>query len=306
MDIETLNSRFSHAGYVTFKKGPDGFPIALITTPHATAAISVYGAHLLSYTFASDENDLLFLSEKAVFKEGTPIRGGIPICWPWFGPDPEKLGRSDHGLARTRVWSVVSTYLLKDQECSISFELTDTPETYALWPHRFRLILKVTVGKKLTIELTTQNRSEIPFEITQALHTYFTIGDITQTQITGLEGCTYSDKTDKSHEKRDNTPILIERETDRIYSHKGGEIIIHDEALQRRIHIESEGSKSTVVWNPWIRVCEQKADLSSDDYKKTICIETANVGNDAITVQAGESHTLKAVYSLINPFQLQA
>ncbi len=297
MDIETLNSRYSHAGYVTFKEGSEGIPIALITTPHATAAITPYGAQLLSYTFASDENDLLFLSSKAIFKEGTPIRGGVPICWPWFGPDPEAKRRSDHGLARTRMWSVVSSYLLKEQECSITFELTDTPETYALWPHRFRLILKVTVGKKLTMELTTQNRGEAPFELTQALHTYFTIGDITQTQITGLEGCTYSDKMDESREKRDSTTILIERETDRIYSHKGGEIIIHDEALQRRIHIESEGSRTAVVWSPWIRVCEQKADLASEDYKKMLCIETANAGDDIITINPNQSYTLKAVYS---------
>ncbi|MDD2781239.1 D-hexose-6-phosphate mutarotase [Sulfuricurvum sp.] len=298
MDIETLNSRFSHAGYVTFKEGPEGFPIALITTPHATAAISVYGAHLLSYTFASDENDLLFLSEKAIFKEGTPIRGGVPICWPWFGPDPEGKGRSDHGLARTRMWSVVSSYLLKDQECSISFELSDSPETYVLWPHRFRLILKVTVGKSLTMELTTQNRGDSTFEITQALHTYFTVGDITQTKITGLEGFTYIDKTDESREKKEDTPIIIEAETDRVYPTDGGDIAIQDSALKREIHIVSEGSRTAVVWNPWIRVCEQKADLAMEDYKKMICVETANIGSDIISVQPRASYTIKAVYSL--------
>ncbi len=298
MDIETLNSRFSHAGYVTFKEGPNGFPIALITTPHATAAISVYGAHLLSYTFASNENDLLFLSEKAIFKEGTPIRGGVPICWPWFGPDPEGKGRSDHGLARTRMWSVVSTYLLKDQECSISFELSDTPETYALWPHHFRLILKVTVGKSLTMELTTQNRGDSAFELTQALHSYFKIGDIFQTNITGLEGFTYVDKTDDSRKKCDHAPINIEAETDRVYDTDGSDIAIQDNGLQRSIGIISEGSSTAIVWNPWLRVCEQKADLADDDYTKMVCIETANAGNDLITLDPGENYTLKAVYFL--------
>jgi len=298
MDIETLNSRFSHAGYVTFKEGPEGFPIALITTPHATAAITPYGAQLLSYTFASDENDLLFLSEKAIFKKGTPIRGGVPICWPWFGPDPEGRGRSDHGLARTRMWNVVSTYLLKDQECSISFELSDTPETYTLWPHRFRLILKVTVGKKLTMELTTQNRGETPFEITQALHTYFTVGDITRTKITGLEGYSYIDKTDESCEKKENDPITIEGETDRVYPFEGNPIMIHDETLKRNIRIECEGSKTAVMWNPWNHICEQKADLAAEDYKKMVCVETANAGNEIITVQPKASYTLKAEYTL--------
>ena len=298
MDIETLNSRFSHAGYVTFKEGPEGFPIALITTPHATAAISVYGAHLLSYTFASDENDLLFLSEKAIFKEGTPIRGGVPICWPWFGPDPQGLGRSDHGLARTRVWNVVSTYLLKDHECSISFELSDTPETYRLWPNRFRLILKVTVGKSLMMELTTQNRGDTAFELTQALHTYFKIGDIFKTNITGLEGFTYVDKTDESREKREDTPIVIDAETDRVYSTDGGNLTIHDNGQKRSIRIVSEGSHTAVVWNPWVRVCEQKTDLAIEDYKKMLCVETANIGVDTISLDPQESYTLKTIYLL--------
>lgn len=298
MEIEELNSLYSHAGYMTFKEGPEGFPIALITTPHATAAITPYGAQLLSYTFASDFNDLLFLSEKAIFKEGTPIRGGIPVCWPWFGPDPQGQGRSDHGLARTRMWSVVSSDLLSDQECSVTFELTDTPETYALWPHRFRLILTLTVGRALTMELTTHNLGDTPITLTQALHTYFAVGDISRTSITGLEGFTYSDKTDSGAEKKEDSPIRIDAETDRIYPFDGGDILIQDESLKRKIHIGSGGSKTAVVWNPWIRVCEQKADLCSEDYKNTLCIETANAGNEIIIVQPKQSYTLKATYSV--------
>ncbi|MDD2266361.1 D-hexose-6-phosphate mutarotase [Sulfuricurvum sp.] len=298
MDIETLNSLYSHAGYVTFKEGPNGFPIALITTPHATAAITPYGAHLLSYRFTSDSDDLLFLSEKAIFREGTPIRGGVPVCWPWFGPDPQHLGRSDHGLVRTRMWNVVSSDLLPDQECSITFELTDTPETYALWPHRFCLTLKLTVGKSLTLELTTKNLGDTPVELTQALHTYFNIGDITQTRITGLEGFTYTDKTDDSREKPQKNAIRIDAETDRVYPTDGRDIVIRDETFNRNIRIESKGSNTAVIWNPWIRVCEQKADLNAEDYKKMICVETANAGNDIVTLLPSQHHVLKTVYSI--------
>jgi len=298
MDIEKLNSLYSHAGYVTFKEGPNGFPIALLSTPHATAAITPYGAQLLSYTFAADPRDLLFLSEKAIFKEGTPIRGGVPICWPWFGPDPQGLGRSDHGLSRTRMWSVVSSDLLSDQECSIAFELTDTPETYALWPHRFRLTLTLTVGRALTMELTTRNLGDTPMELTQALHTYFSVGDITHTSITGLEGFTYSDKTDGGAEKKEDIAIRIDAETDRIYPFDGGDILINDGTLKRTIRIKCEGSKTAVVWNPWSRVCEQKADLSLEDYKKTLCIETANAGDEIIRIAPQQSHTIRAIYSI--------
>jgi glucose-6-phosphate 1-epimerase len=298
MDIETLNSLYSHAGYVTFKEGPNGFPIALITTPHSTAAITPYGAHLLSYRFTSDSNDLLFLSDNAIFKEGTPIRGGVPICWPWFGPDPQNLGRSDHGLARTRMWNVVSSDLLPDQECSITLELADTPETYALWPHRFCLTLKLTVGKLLTLELTTHNLGNTPMQLTQALHTYFNVGDITQTRITGLEGFIYTDKTDGSREKLQENVLIIDAETDRVYPTDGGYIVIHDNTLNRNIRIESVGSRTAVVWNPWIRICEQKADLNAEDYKKILCVETANAGDDIITLQPDEHYSLKALYTV--------
>lgn len=298
MDIETLNSLYSHAGYVTFKEGPNGFPIALITTPHATAAITPYGAHLLSYQFAFDNKDLLFLSEKAIFKEGTPIRGGVPICWPWFGPDPQALGRSDHGFARTTLWSVISTDLLPNHECSITFELSDTSHTMALWPHHFSLRLKLTVGSTLSLELTTHNRGDSPMEITQALHTYFAVGDISTTTITGLEGFSYCDKTDESRIKDQSEAIQIVQEVDRIYPYDGGEITLHDATLNRTIHINNEGSKTAVVWNPWIRICEQKADLESDNYQKMVCIETANIVEDIIILQRDQSFTLKASYTL--------
>lgn len=297
MDIETLNSLHSLAGTLTFKEGPGGLPIALITTPDATAAITPYGAHLLSCTFASDSNDLLFLSPKAIFQEGIPIRGGVPICWPWFGPDPLQKGRPDHGLARTRMWNVASSALTPDSGCSVTFELTDTPETFAIWPHRFRLTLTLTVGKTLTMELTTENRGDTPMELTQALHTYFSVGEISHTSITGLEGFTYADKTDGGIEKTQNGAIRIDAETDRVYPFDGRDIILHDDTLKRTVRITCEGSRSVVVWNPWIRVCEQKADLSAEDYKKTVCIETANADNDSITVQPKQSYTLKAIYT---------
>lgn len=298
MDIETLNSKHSHAGYITFKEGPGGFPVALITTPHATAAVTSYGAHLLSYTFASDPHDLLFLSQKARFSQGTAIRGGVPVCWPWFGPDPQHLGRSDHGLARTRMWNVAYTALTPEQECIIAFELTDTPETHAIWPHPFRLTLRLSVGKTLTLELTTYNRGETPFELTQALHTYCALGDISRTRITGLEGSLYTDKNDNCLEKIQDAPIAVDAQTDRIYHHSGGDLLLIDDSWGRTVRIDSEGSRSSVIWNPWIEVCKEKEDLENDDYRRFICIETANAGEDAIVVQPGQSHTLKSCFSL--------
>lgn len=298
MDIESLNARHSHAGYVTFKQGPEGFPIALITTPYATAAISLYGAHVLSYRFMDDSNDLLFLSDAAVFREGSAIRGGIPVCWPWFGPDPEGKGRSDHGFARTRMWNVAYTMPTRERECVIALELSETPETLALWPHPFLLTLKITVGRSLTLELSTYNRGDTPMEITQALHTYFNVGDIHETVLGGLEEKRYIDKCDGGNIWVQQGAIRITEETDRIYTTSEGEtLLLEDKKLDRTIRIDSAGSRSTIVWNPWINVCRSKSDLLDNDYTTMLCIETANAAEDRIVLAPQKRHSLKALYS---------
>lgn len=298
MEIEALNEKHSQAGYLVFKEGPGGFPIALIMTPDVTVAATPYGGQLLSCTFASDPHDLLFLSQKAVFSEGSAIRGGVPICWPWFGPDPSNQGRSDHGFARTRMWNVAYTLLTPENDCVIAFELTDTPDTLKIWPHPFRLTLRLTVGRTLTLELVTHNTGTEPFTLSQALHTYFSIGDVTQISLTGLEGCSYSDKTDGGCEKMQNGPLSFTQETDRIYHGSGKNLALNDPLWNRNVRIASDGSQSTVVWNPWSEVCEQKGDMESGDYTKMVCIETANAGVDTLTLLPQESHTLRVFYSL--------
>lgn len=296
MHLDTLNTLYSLPGTLVFQNGPGGLPIALITTPHATAAITPYGAHLLSCRFTSHSDDLLFISEKAVFQEGTPIRGGVPICWPWFGP--KQQGLPAHGFARTRMWDIVSSALTPDGGCVIIFELNDTLDTIALWPYRFNLTLQLTIGNTITLELTTHNCGDTTIEITQALHTYFALKSITSTSVTGLEGFTYIDKIDEESEKIQEGNIHIREETDRVYTYDGSNIVIRDNTLNRNIQIDSKGSKTAVVWNPWIRVCEEKFDLGSEDYKKMICVETANAGTDIITLNPGERHTLSATYSI--------
>lgn len=296
-DIATLNERHSQPGFLVFKEGPGGFPIALITTPDATVAATPYGGQLLSCTFASDPRDLLFLSQKSVFSEGTAIRGGIPVCWPWFGPDPSNRGRSDHGFARTRMWEVAYTAITQDNECTLAFELTDTPQTLQIWPHPFRLLLRIHVGKTLTVELVTHNTGHEPFTLSQALHTYFSIGDISHTTLSGLEGIPYADKTDNGNVKSDPEILRFTGETDRIYR-SAPALQLHDTNRNRIVSLISEGSGSTIVWNPWSDVCRQKSDFESDDYRRMVCIETANAGNDTITLPPQQSHTLKASYRL--------
>lgn len=298
MDLKTLNARFSRGDFITFKTGPNGFPIAYLSTPHASAAITPYGAHLLSYRFETDSSDLLYVSENAIFEAGTAIRGGVPVCWPWFGPDPKGKGRSDHGLARTRMWEVVSTDIETDHSCSITFSLHDTPETLSLWPHPFDLRLKLTVADRAIIELTSRNTGHEPFELTQALHTYFRVGNIAQTLITGLEGNSYYDKVLNTYENVQNGSLSILSETDRVYTTHGQDLFISDSSSGRTIGIQSKGSFSSIVWNPWKEVCLQKKDLNDSDYQHMVCIETSNAGTDTVTLKPGDSHTLVACYSL--------
>lgn len=296
MSIEHLNTTFGIPGKLTFVEGKGNFPIIEIHNGIAKASISVYGAHVLSFQPAHAPQ-VIFLSENAVFQVGKAIRGGIPICWPWFGPDPEGLGRPNHGFVRNRLWNVIATDIAEDGSTTVTLGLEDTDETQELWPHSFDLRMEISVGTSLSIALVTRNTGDRPFPLTQALHTYFTVGDITQTKVLGLEGKDYLDKVDEGKPKNQEGVVAIAQEVDRIYLDVPSELVIEDGALGRRICITSTGNNTAVVWNPWIDKSAQMADLGNEDYKRFICVETTNAATDVVEVPAGGEFRLAATYS---------
>lgn len=297
-DIKQLNNDYAIAGQLEFVEGPGGLPFIRINNTCASALVSVYAGQVLSFRPAGEPEDLMFLSKKAYYQTGKAIKGGVPVCWPWFGADPEGLGRAAHGFVRNRMWNVLSTGMTAEGGTRVMLGLADTPETRTVWPHAFSLTLEITVDRALGLKLVTRNTGHENFSVTQALHTYFNVGDIGRTSVTGLEDREYTDKAGGgSAPGHQHGAVTINAEVDRIYLDTPKELVIHDAALKRRIRIVSAGSKTAVIWNPWIKITSAMADLEPDDYQRFLCVETTNAATDVVQVAPGQESSLIAVYS---------
>jgi glucose-6-phosphate 1-epimerase len=298
MNLESLNSNFAIDGQLEFVEGQGGLILVKIRNALGEALVSTYAGQVLNYRPTGEEEDLLFLSGRAYFEDGKAIKGGVPVCWPWFGPDPQGLGRPAHGFVRNRQWDVIATEQLQDGSTRLVLGLESNDETRAIWANEFQLRIAIRVGASLKIELMTSNQGESAFELTQALHTYFNVGDIQRVQVLGLEGRQYIDKTDAGTEKSQSGPVVIEGEVDRIYKAVAGDLIIDDRQLGRRIRIGSGGSNSAVVWNPWVEIAAQMGDLADEDYRRLLCVETTNAADDLVSVNPGDTYSLVAEYRI--------
>ena len=294
--LKTLNERYAIADVLTFCAGMDNQPIVKIRNDNATAEISLYGGHVLSYKPHNETEDVIFVSDLATCANGKAIRGGIPICWPWFGADPDGLGRPNHGFVRNRLWQTIATAVIDSGTTKLTLGLSDTDDTRALWPHSFNLSIVITVGASFSVELITRNTGNTTFSLTQALHTYFTVGDIERVRVRGLEGKYYLDKVDRDARKFQTEAIAIAGEVDRIYLDVPAELTIDDPALDRLIRITSGGNSTAVVWNPWIDKAAAMGDLGDAEYQTMICVETTNAATDVIELAPGETFGLSATY----------
>lgn len=298
MNIEQLNTDHAIASQLKFIEGRRGIPMIQVNTAKANALISLHAGQVLSYKPVGETEDVLFLSEKAYYQSGKAIKGGAPVCWPWFGPDPEDKGRPGHGFVRNRPWNVISTVAVGD-DIKVTLGLEDTPETREIWPQSFVLTQEILVSDSLNLSLITRNTGDAAFPITQAFHTYFKVGDIGKAKVLGLEDCQYIDKVNNSEEKKQSGAVTINAEVDRIYLGVGNTMIIDDAALGRCIQIISQGNKTAVVWNPWEKISADMADLEDADYQRLLCVETTNAADDVVQVAPGSECRLVANYSVI-------
>ncbi|MGD8590014.1 MAG: D-hexose-6-phosphate mutarotase [Chromatiales bacterium] len=298
MNIEQLNNQFGSADQINFIEGKGGFPLIEVRNDQAKALISTYAGQVLSYRPKGAAEDLLFLSERAFFQQGKAIKGGVPICWPWFGSDPEGLGRPAHGFVRNRPWSVLTVEADSRDQTRLVLGLEDGPETREIWPHAFELRLEISVGETLGLTLVTRNRGDQAFSITQALHTYFKVGDIDRVKVLGLEAKDYLDKVENGKRRTQEGAVIIDDEVDRIYLAVHEALVIDDPSLQRRIRIGSSGSETAVVWNPWSRLSAEMVDLEDDDYRHMLCVETANAAQEVVQLPPAGEYRLQAVYQI--------
>ena len=299
-NLAQLNESFAFTNgnqSLSIKLGGGDIPVIDVRNEQASAIISLQGAHLLSWIPAGT-HDVIWLSKDATFAPAKSVRGGIPICWPWFGAHESDSSFPAHGFARTVLWQLKDVQQLSAGETRITFTLDTNAmdNTKAMWPTPTVAEYSLTISKTLKIELTTFNNSDQPIVIGQALHTYFSVADVSQTVVYGLEDKKYLDKTDDFKQKNQTGPVNFNSEVDRVYLQTADDIIIDDS--KRKILIKKQGSESTVVWNPWKAVAEKMGDLGKDGYTKMLCVESANAADDTVTIKPGESYTLLVSYEV--------
>lgn len=251
------------------------------------------GAHVTDWT-PEDEGPVLFLSERSHLAPGLPIRGGIPVIFPWFGEAPLPLGGEGlpaHGFARRKAWEVLSVEEGADA-VRVALRLTDDEDTRAAWPHAFELRLEATFGRALDVALEVTNRDERPFRCDVALHTYLAVGDVREIQVHGLEGARYFDKVAGEERTQDGSPITFGAEVDRVYAANESEVVVDDPSFGRSITVAKTGSRSTIVWNPWVDKARRLDDLDDEEWLSMVCVETANVLGDALELAPGASHRM--------------
>lgn len=278
---------------VTFLDGRGEMPMIEIGTAWSTAEIYLHGAHVTNFK-KHNEAPMLFLSQCSRFEENQPIRGGIPVIFPWFGA---REGMAMHGFARTNPWEIKEIVPAPDGSVSVRFRLPDCPEGGG-YPS-FIAEYVVTVNEGLTLELiVTNNSTDAKLEFEECLHTYFMVEDIAAVSISGLKGISYLDKVANFARKTEtDEAIQISSEVDRVYLDATGTVDIRDERLGRVIRVAKENSASTVVWNPWIAKAQQMPDFGNDEYQKMVCVESGNVNVNKIVLEPGKSSTMKVKLS---------
>jgi D-hexose-6-phosphate mutarotase len=280
---------------VTFLDGRGELPMIEIATAWSTAEIYLHGAQVTNFK-KHDEPPMLFLSQCSRFEENQPIRGGIPVIFPWFGA---REGMNMHGFARLKAWEIKEILPAADGSVSVRFRLPDCPEAGA-YPD-FLAEYVVTVNEALTLELIVTNKSaNAKLEFEECLHTYFAVEDIAATSIVGLKGVSYLDKVEDFAKKTEgNDEIRIASEVDRVYLDAKGALEIRDARLGRVIRIEKENSASTIVWNPWMDKAQQMPDFGNEEYQNMVCVESGNVKANGIVLGPGQTSTLKVTLSSV-------
>lgn len=281
------------AGRVAFLDGRGDLPMIEITTPWSSAEIYLHGAQVTHFQ-RHGEPPMLFVSQCSRFQRDAPIRGGIPIIFPWFGKPAGKVAQ--HGFARLRDWELKEFHSPPDGSLSLRLRMPEgqDPEDSPACAVDYL----VTLSETLATELVVVNKSVSEFTFENCLHTYFAVGDIRDVSIVGLKGVEYLDQpTNFSRHTDTADAIRVTEEVDRAYLNTRGMVEIHDASLRRVIRVEKTGSCSTVVWNPWIAKSKAMPDFGDDEYQRMICVESGNVASDRVTLKPGGTARLKVVLS---------
>jgi D-hexose-6-phosphate mutarotase len=296
--LAELQSRFANTDFLSFAELAPNFIAIQVRTDFSAATIALQGAHVMTWQ-PNGQVPVIWLSPQAKFAPGKSIRGGVPLCWPWFGPHATEAAYPGHGFARTIPWSLFDARKLPDGRVRLEFKPVMNDAELVQWPHASTVRNVITIGQELVIGLATRNNGNTSFQLGQALHTYFEVGDIRKTTIVGLSGCEYIDKVAGGARKQQEGAVTFNGETDRVYLGTAGYCEIRDPVLGRTLLITSTGSRSTVVWNPGAEKAAKMGDFGPDGENKMVCVETANAVDDVIMLAPGETHRMTAQYRSI-------
>ncbi len=282
--------------------GDHGAAIFEIRTAHADARISLFGGQVLHWKPTHADREVLWTSPLASLDGSKAIRGGVPVCWPWFGAHPASTSLPAHGLARLAHWRIDRLYLLADGavELALTLPASEVPAgaTEEDVGSGLRLSQTVRIGQSLSLALTTKNVGSVERRCSEGLHTYFAVDDVSRVQVEGLDGCSYRDLTAGNRVRTQAGPVAFTGETARLFVGTTHACDILDPGLGRRIRVEKSGSQSTAIWNPGRDFASRMADLGPEAWRHMVCVETANALDDAFVLQPGEQRTMTATYSV--------
>lgn len=266
----------------------NNLPMLKIETPLCQAALCLHGGHLVHFQ-PINEAPLLWLSDLAEFTPSTSIRGGVPICWPWFG----KIGTPSHGFARTSRWSLLD-YQQDGDQLKVRLQLQSSAETLSVWSHQFNAILTFTFTERVRIELTVTNTDEGDWCWSGALHSYLNVGEAEQTTVTQM-GTAFLNSLEGNQAQNGEDNLVIDQSIDRIYTAPQDHIKVRDTVYRRYIHVHNQGHNAAVIWNPWVDITKSMADMPDDGYKHMVCVESTHFAptlQEGMLLSPGQSHTL--------------
>lgn len=307
--LESLNREHTVDGTTWTAEGPDGLAQLVVATEQCEARVFAHGGHVASWTpllpGPAAPRPGLHLSPKSAFDRKKAIRGGVPVCFPWFGPranDPRPDGKASpaHGFARTALWQVQSVTLEENGRVRLEMLLKSNDDTKALWEADFEATLIASLGHTLQVTLEVRNTGSDELDYEEALHTYLEVGDVEKVQLLGLEGTKYVDKVDGAQQKQSGRgPLMLRDETDSVFHGTKSAVTIVDPLLGRHLKVEKTGSMSTVVWNPWLVKAQAMPDVGGEAWRSFVCVEAANTGPHRVMLPAGAVHATSTRVSVI-------
>jgi glucose-6-phosphate 1-epimerase len=288
--------RFGIPADATVCEGNGALPKVRVSGSFGEGEMYLHGAHVTSWKPAGHD-EALFVSTKSRWQEGQAIRGGIPICFPWFRAKADDPNAPAHGFVRTKSWRLESI-VENESEVSVSMFTESDDLTRRWWPGEFRLVHRVTFGSELRMELVCTNTGTKPLKFEEALHTYNRVANVQDVRLQGLDGVSFLDNMKSNQEKTQGGDVTIASQTDSAYRNTQSVVDLLDPIKNRRIRLRKEHSLNTVVWNPWTDGAERLQDLGPSEWRQFLCVEASNIMGAAVDLAPGQQHMMAAVITI--------